>query len=446
METLQLIRKNTRIAGQITLPLSKSIVNRLLVLGQLSQTPLVIDPAGQADDVVRMIRLLQIMHDYQNVGSEGICELDCGNAGTVFRFLTAVCALEPGNWLLSGSIRMQERPVGLLVEALQRTGARIHYTGQHNYPPLLIDGGHWKGGDIGAIRGNISSQFMSALLLAGAFAENGIEFRIAGDLTSKPYLDMTESLIRKSGLEILNINNQHYKISPSAHQSIPLAHHHTSTPAHQHISFAHLHTSTLAHQHIEPDWSSASYFYSLAALSDEAKLLLNDLHLNSLQGDSVIAKIFADLGVVTVDGPEGIYIRKSDSFSLPARLEYDLRNYPDIAPTLAVCCAGLGLETRLYGLESLKIKESNRLEALCTELLKVGIASTTTADSILIPASDPKTIQKGVSIHTYRDHRIAMAFAPLALVCGEIRIEDPGVVDKSFPDFWTQFLQETDCF
>jgi 3-phosphoshikimate 1-carboxyvinyltransferase len=424
METLQLIRKNTRIAGQITLPLSKSIVNRLLVLGQLSQTPLVIDPAGQADDVVRMIRLLQIMHDYQNVGSEGICELDCGNAGTVFRFLTAVCALEPGNWLLSGSIRMQERPVGLLVEALQRTGARIHYTGQHNYPPLLIDGGHWKGGDIGAIRGNISSQFMSALLLAGAFAENGIEFRIAGDLTSKPYLDMTESLIRKSGLEIYNTNNQHYKIPPSAH----------------------LHINTSAHQHIEPDWSSASYFYSLAALSDEAKLLLNDLHLNSLQGDSIIAEIFADLGVVTVDGPEGIYIRKSDSFSLPARLEYDLRNYPDIAPTLAVCCAGLGLETRLYGLESLKIKESNRLEALCTELLKVGIASTTTADSILIPASDPKTIQKGVSIHTYRDHRIAMAFAPLALVCGEIRIEDPGVVDKSFPDFWTQFLQKTDCF
>jgi len=424
METQQFIRKNTSIPGTITLPLSKTIVNRLLVIAQLSQTPLVIDPAGQADDVVRMIRLLQSMRDYQNAGSEGICELDCGNAGTVFRFLTAVCALEPGNWLLSGSLRMQERPVGLLVEALQGTGARIHYTGQHNYPPLLIEGGQWKGGDVGTIRGNISSQFMSALLLAGAFAEKGIEFRITGDLTSKPYLDMTESLIKKSGIEIYNTDNQHYKILPSAH----------------------LHTSTFAHFHIEPDWSSASYFYSLAALSDKAELLLRDLHLNSLQGDAVIAEIFADLGVITEDSPEGIYIRKSGSFRLPDRFEYDLSHYPDMAPTLAVCSAGLGLETRLYGLESLKIKESNRLEALCTELLKVGIASTTTADSILIPASDPKTIQKGVSIHTYRDHRIAMAFAPLAMVCGEILIEDPGVVDKSFPDFWTQFLQGTGCF
>lgn len=414
MNMIHLQYPGGRLRGTIRLPLSKSILNRVLILAHLSDQAVELPATGQADDVVRMAALLRIIREQKSLKDAGVCTLDCGNAGTVLRFLAPVCAMEPGTWLLTGSRRMQERPVGPLVEALTKTGARIRYAAKEGYPPLRIEGGNWQGGDAGIIPGNISSQFLSALLMAGPFG-SGIRFQTYGTLSSRPYLDMTLSLLRNAGYRAEEPASGEFRVFPG-------------DP----------HTRPDWHLMYEPDWSGASYFYAMAALAPEAELMLEGLHESGLQGDAVTAGFFKDLGVESLDTAAGIVIRKTKNAEITAHFETHLRAFPDLAMTLAVCCAGLGIPARLGGLESLRIKESDRLLALQTELNKQGFYADIEQDSLILDPARNAAKPDSIPVETWQDHRIAMAFAPLALRFREIHLVNPEVVDKSFPLFWEQ--------
>lgn len=400
--------------GKVRLPLSKSIANRLLILAHLSGHSFPVDEAGQADDVVRMKTLLEKIRDHGHRHKSGICELDCGNAGTVLRFLLPVCALVPGEWMLLGSKRMQERPIGPLAEALQTGGARIQYTGTHGFPPLYIEGGYWTGGDAGVVPGNVSSQFLSSLLMAGPFCK-GIQFQTQGKISSRPYLNMTLDLMNRAGYKAEETGPGKFRAW------VPEAHRFTDW-------------SSL----LEPDWSGASYFYAMAALAPEAAIFLEGLSTDSVQGDAVTAGFFKSFGVESSRTGQGILIQKNREAVLPEVFDADLSDYPDLAMTLAVCCAGLEIPARLRGLGSLRIKESDRLAALQTELHRVGYRAGIEGDDLWIEAGIQAGVQPCPVIETYQDHRMAMAFAPLALRFHTVIIRNPGVVEKSFPLFWEQ--------
>ncbi len=387
--------------GTINLPASKSISNRLLAIRFLSQNDFEIKNLSTSDDTVLMETLLAEMQECRSA------ELDCENAGTVFRFLTAICAITEGNWTLTGCAQMQKRPIKPLVDALKSLGATIEYLGEDGFPPLRIQGKTLEGGDI-KIDSSISSQFISALLLIAPCMKNGLNITLDGEHVSLPYIQMTANLIHKAGAKA-NFDEQ------------------------GNIKIEGLYTDEIPAFTVEADWTSASYFYALAVLAKEADLFIPNLQKDSIQGDAIVAELFDPFGIKTRFTEEGAQITKC---MRPEDVSYmDFTNHPDLAQTMAVLCAMLGLEADLSGVETLKYKETDRLLALRTELKKIGIRTEYDEGSLLI---FPANIYVNEPIATYNDHRMAMAFSLLSARLNDIQIENPEVVSKSFPGYWEE--------
>lgn len=386
--------------GKLHITGSKSETNRLLLLQALFPG-FSIQNASQSDD-----------SDVMQAALKSNIELvDVHHAGTAMRFLTAYFShLEGREVVLTGSQRMQDRPIKVLVEALQMIGAEIDYEKKEGYPPLRIRGKKLTGGAV-SLPANISSQYISALLLIGPVLENGIQLNLVGKITSVPYIKMTLSLLENLGVQT-EFNGQTIRVSP---------HENTNTKT----------------QIVESDWSSASYFFSIVALSEKAEIHLTNYKENSLQGDRVLREIYNELGVFSSIENQNLILKKED-VDLPEVLYWDLSKAPDIAQTIAVSCYGLGIGCKLEGLHTLKIKETDRLQALYNELTKLGAKVKVTNDSLeLAPESN---FVSGCQIPTYNDHRMAMAFAPLSLKIPLI-IEDAEVVSKSYPSFWEDLEQ-----
>lgn len=383
--------------GHVTISGSKSESNRLLILK--SYYPyLQLKNLSDSDDTHHLKKAL--LSENNNI--------DIGHAGTAMRFLTAYFAAKVGREVvLTGSDRMKNRPIKILVEALQSIGADIQYTDKEGFPPLKINGKKIVKKRV-TIKGNVSSQYISALLLIAPSLENGLEIELIGKVTSVPYIKMTLALLNEIGIETQWDKNL--------------------------IQILHKKSISDRKITIESDWSSASYYYSLVALSENGKISLSSYKNNSLQGDNSLIDIYKHFGVETIFDENSITLvkQKKDINSLALNLV----NSPDLAQTVAVTCFGLGKACDLTGLHTLKIKETDRLVALKSELEKLGADIKITKDSLHLKAS--VNINKDIAINTYQDHRMAMAFAPLALKV-PIRINDSEVVTKSYTNFWKDF-------
>lgn len=385
-----LLQSNLRITG------SKSESNRSLLL-QALYANVTIDNISNSDDAEVMQKGLKI--------ENGV--VDIHHAGTAMRFLTSYFASQEGKVVtLTGSKRMTERPIKVLVEALQTLGASIEYEDNEGYPPIRITGKKITKNKV-SLPANISSQYISSLLLIAPSLENGLELELIGKITSVPYIKMTLALLTEIGVES-SFDGNSIKVQPK-------------------IS---VNTTNLV---VESDWSSASYFYSIVALCEVGtEITLSSYKKNSLQGDNVLSEIYKHFGVETSFNENHIKLCKTVEPKAET-LKIDLSNAPDIAQTIVVTCAGLGLGCHLTGLHTLKIKETDRLEALNVELSKLGANISVNDKSLTLESS--KNLKKDVAINTYKDHRMAMAFAPFALKM-PIIINDAGVVSKSYPDFW----------
>jgi 3-phosphoshikimate 1-carboxyvinyltransferase len=384
--------------SQLKLTGSKSETNRLLLLQALYPN-ISLENTSNSDDSEVMLKAL--------VSNSQL--IDVHHAGTAMRFLTAFFATqEEKEVVLTGSSRMKERPIKILVEALKQLGAEITYEENEGFPPIKIQGKKLTKSKV-SLPANVSSQYISALLLIAPKLENGLELTLEGEITSIPYIKMTLALLNEIDVETSFIENV-ISVKPTTYNLQP---------------------TTLI---IESDWSSASYWYSIVALSEiGTQITLSSYRQNSLQGDSALVEIYKDFGVETIfNNDNSITISKEKNPKL-ATFNSQLNNSPDIAQTIAVTCFGLGIGCYLTGLHTLKIKETDRLEALKTELSKLGANISVTDDSLTIQQSN--TLNSNIAIETYQDHRMAMAFAPLALKTSLI-IQDAEVVSKSYPTFW----------
>lgn len=396
-----MILNKTNIQGEITLNGSKSISNRILMIQAILGEEFSISGLSNAKDTVTLKSLLGKLE-------EPI--LDAGEAGTAYRFMTAYLAWKGNNQVLMGTKRMCERPIGVLADALNELGAKIRYVGKDGYPPLQMkahEGSEW--GKRITIGAHVSSQFISALLLIAPVLPNGMELIMEGKIISRPYIQMTLNLMEEFGILAL-WHNDMIKVPPQAYQA---------------KSFV-----------VEADWSAASYYYSLAAIASEAKIQLNGLQKESVQGDAVLVDIMKEFGVETTFNGQGILLEK-----VPCTIKefkYDCSDCPDLAQTLAVMCAALNVNGLLTGLETLTIKETDRIKAIKVELEKLGCVVDTTEDSLWIKKGLTNKKQ-AIKVSTYKDHRMAMAFAPLALILDEVTMEDKTVVCKSYPKFWEDF-------
>ncbi|MCG2609909.1 3-phosphoshikimate 1-carboxyvinyltransferase [Flavobacterium sp. SM15] len=389
--------KVSKIKSKATIAVSgsKSETNRLLLM-QVLYPNLILENSSNSDDSEVMLKALS--------GSETL--KDIHHAGTAMRFLTAYFAVQDANEVvLTGSNRMQERPIKILVEALRQLGAEIHYEQNEGFPPLRIKGKKLVENKV-SLPADISSQYISALLLIAPKLQNGLELTLEGKITSVPYIQMTLAVLKELGISA-EFEGQIFKVKPKF-----------EIPASKFI--------------IESDWSSASYFYSIVALSEVGtQIQLSSYKKNSLQGDSVLMEIYRDLGVETTFEENTLLLEKVACILQP--ISRDLNNSPDIAQTIAVTCFGLGVGCHLTGLHTLKIKETDRLLALKNELGKLGARVSVTEDSLTLEPA--QNIRSGIEIATYQDHRMAMAFAPLALKT-DLVIQEAEVVSKSYPDFW----------
>lgn len=399
---LPTIKTNLQISG------SKSETNRLLVLQALYPN-LVLENTSSSDDSEVMLNALQ---NFQ-LPTSNFQLVDVHHAGTAMRFLTAYFAIQEGREVIvTGSPRMKERPIKILVDALQQLGAEITYEEKEGFPPLRIRGNKIVKNSV-ALPANVSSQYISALLLIAPKLENGLELVLEGEITSLPYIKMTLALLHQIGVTTLFENN-------------------TIKVTHQSSAITHFPIT------VESDWSSASYWYSIVALSEIGfQVTLSNFKKNSLQGDSALVALYKDFGVGTTFNAETITISKINS-STQKPLVFHLASNPDLAQTIAVSCFGLGIGCQLTGLHTLKIKETDRLVALQTELTKLGAEVQVTSEALLLqPAA---YIKSDIVISTYQDHRMAMAFAPLALKT-TLTIEEAEVVSKSYPNFWNDLKQ-----
>jgi len=395
---LKISNTNKHLSGNIKITGSKSESNRLLILQALYPN-LKISNLSNSDDTHYLQKALKSTDQL----------IDIHHAGTAMRFLTAYFStIEGREVVLTGSKRMTERPIKLLVDALRKMGADISYEKNDGYPPIRIKGKKLEAETV-SLEANISSQYISALMLIASSLPNGLEINLEGKITSTPYIKMTLEILQRAGITGTFEGNT-IKVEPSQQ----------------------LEEQTLA---VESDWSSASYFYSLAAICESADLKLSTYRKTSLQGDSCLAEIYKQFGVTTTFEGDHIILTKRPG-SKPKHIEENLQNSPDIAQTIAVTCLALNVPCNLTGLHTLKIKETDRLEALKTEIEKFGSKVKVTQDSLeLFPEED---LSKKVSVATYNDHRMAMAFAPLGLKV-PFEIEDAEVVSKSYPGFWEDF-------
>ena len=397
---IQIIAPRFPINCSIKLSGSKSLSNRLLLLKEILDLKIDLKNLSDSEDTTLLLKALRQIKEAKN---KNINILD---AGTDMRFLTALLAIKKGTWTITGSDRMKKRPIGELVSALKSLGADIEFLEKENYPPLEINGKIILGGAL-KIDASQSSQFISALLLISPKLKNGLVLTLKNRIVSSPYIEMTAALLKKFNVPISKLKNTYTVNSSTKSKQIKVI-------------------------KIESDWSSASYWYSICALSKNAKIELNFLNKKSLQSDSILPELYKILGVETKYKKNSIIIsrKKLETKSI----NYNFINCPDIAQTFAVTCFGLGICAKLYGLSTLKFKESDRIIALKTELEKMGAKLVITNNSIELKKS--KAIQFEGVIETYNDHRMAMSFSPLALVYNSIKIANPEVVSKSYPRFW----------
>ncbi len=389
-------RGNRVIQSEISLTPSKSITNRVLLIQALSEEYFDIQNESNSDDSIVLKNILN------NLTNDTI---DAKEAGTAFRFLTAFLSIQEGEYLLTGSERMKKRPVGKLVQALQSLGGEINYQESLNYPPLKITGKKISGGKI-VIDASESSQFVSALLLIAPKFSNGLEIELAGEVFSRPYISMTVSLMKYFGVDVFSENNK-IVVPHGKYRARSIR--------------------------IENDWSSASFWYLAAALSDSAEIHLKNLSANSIQGDSVIMDIMKQFNIDSIVSNDDVVIKKNVLKATLAFFEYNFSSCPDLVIPVAFTCAGLRIPSVFSGVRNLRIKESDRLIAIQTELLKTGCRVELLDDSFSIL---PIQINHPISMfNSHNDHRMVMAEAMLSMVFNEVSIDDFSPVSKSYPEF-----------
>lgn len=398
-----IIQAPQQLNSTIKLPASKSICNRALVIHAMAGCTFPLNNLSDCDDTEVIVNALKDMPDTINIKA----------AGTAMRFMTAYLASTPGIHTITGTERMKNRPIAVLVDALKRLGADIEYVEKEGYPPLRIQGKVLEGGSLEVV-GNISSQYISALLMIGPILKKGLELKLTGDIASRPYIDLTLCTMRQFGAEAKWTDIDTITVAPKPY-----------TP--------------IARYTIESDWSASSYWYEIMALhgNPESQIQLEGLTDNTKQGDSVVKYIFSLLGVksdfANRDCISPLKL-KAHRCTLP-RLDYDFTGSPDLAQTIVVACCAMGVKFRFTGLATLKIKETDRIEALKCELKKVGYVIHDENDNTLY--WDGETCEASLApIDTYEDHRMAMAFAPLAFKFPQLQINHPEVVTKSYPHFW----------
>jgi 3-phosphoshikimate 1-carboxyvinyltransferase len=384
----------------INLPASKSISNRALILHALGKGSVVPDNLSDCDDTKVIINALKTMPPV----------IDIKAAGTAMRFMTAYLSVTPGEHVITGTDRMKHRPIRVLVDALRKLGAQIEYTEEEGFPPLRITGETLDGGML-EIPGDVSSQYISALLMIGPAMKNGLKLRLTGNIVSRPYIDLTLHVMHEFGISVEWTDVDMISVS---HQEIGERRY-----------------------TIENDWSASSYWYEILAMinDDESRVTLPGLKDASRQGDSAVRYLFSMLGVKTAFRTSNEVVLTRHMRSLP-RLDYDFINQPDLAQTLVVTCATLGIPFHFTGLGNLRIKETDRIEAMKTEMRKLGYVLDDSVETELSWNGERCEAEEKPVIDTYEDHRMAMAFAPTAILLGEIRINNPEVVTKSYPGYW----------
>ncbi len=395
----QVSTKIKTIKGSINLPASKSISNRALIINALCYSPYPLRNLSDSDDTHVLAAAL----------SSNSNKFDIGHAGTAMRFLTAYLAKIVGEWEITGSERMQQRPIKILVDALNSLGAQISYLKNEGYPPLKIYGSNLSGKTV-ELDGSVSSQYITALLLIAPTLQNGLTLKLNGDITSRSYIELTLRLMAKFGIQYSWEGNE---ITVPEQNYFP-------------IDFT-----------VEADWSGASYWYEILSLCESGEIFLENLELESLQGDSAIAKWFGQFGVFSTQKENGVLLSKSGNIQ-PEKLELDFIENPDVAQTMACLCVAKQIPFHFTGLKTLKIKETDRISALQNELARFGAEITEPEHGEL--SWDGKIKQSSIKqnplIQTYHDHRMALAFAPMVLAGYRLSIEDPLVVTKSYPGFW----------
>ena len=396
------------------------------MLNAISGAPLgLLSNVSDCDDTTVMMEALFLLEMERREGTDCMLkpEVNVKGAGTAMRFLTALLSVTPGTHTITGSERMCHRPIGILVEALRTLGAQIEYLGEEGFPPLCITGSTLCGGIL-ELAGNVSSQFISALLMIAPRLTSDLTIRLKGEIVSRPYIDMTLEMMREHGAKVKWLDGNTLYVAALPYKPTPYL--------------------------IESDWSAASYWYEIMLLSDNCNetATLTGLFANSLQGDSAVAEMFKELSVASftlssgTDEPKTMLVRRGQ---MARRVEWDFTKTPDLAQTMVVTCAMKGVAFRFSGLQSLRIKETDRIAALVTELGKLGVRLEVEGDSVISwagpdeqPEGEIAYLQPlpGTSIDTYDDHRMAMAFAPVAMVLGSIDINNPEVVSKSYPRYW----------
>ena len=398
---IQLTAPN-QIQATIQLPSSKSICNRALIIRALAQSHAPIENLSDCDDTRVMVKALQEMKPV----------IDIMAAGTAMRFLTAYLSVTEGSHLITGTERMKQRPIRILVDALRSLGAQIEYAGNEGFPPLKITGTELTQSEI-SLPGNVSSQYISALLMIGPVLKKGLRLTLTGEIISRPYIDLTLQLMNRNGADAGWTGPNILEVKPQPYQPTPY--------------------------YIESDWSAASYWYEIVALSKhEAVVTLPGLFAQSPQGDAKVAELFEQLGVCTQREGNSVTLKQTHTHT--DRMEYNFVNQPDLAQTFVVTCAMLRIPFRFSGLQSLKIKETDRMAALIAEMRKLGYVLEESEGSVLSWNGTRCAPDESPAIDTYEDHRMAMAFAPAALCNSALRIRNPHVVSKSYPRFWEDLL------
>lgn len=405
-----LITRPQHLSARVELPRSKSLSNRALIIGKLcGASKDSIKDLSDCDDTFVMQRALNILES-EDGGQPSI--IDVQAAGTSMRFLTALLSVTPGVHIITGTERMRKRPIGVLVDALRKLGANISYVENEGYPPLRIEGGKLNGGSV-ELAGNVSSQYVSALLMIGPTLEQGLTLHLTGEIVSLPYINMTLALMKHFGAVAEWADECTVSVHPQRYNST--------------INYT-----------VEADWSAASYWFEMLALADSTNDFIELPGANaeeSLQGDSWVADAFKKLGV---DYMAPRYVRTNQHAT---RLEEDFTECPDLAQTFVVTCCMLNVPFRFTGLQSLRIKETDRISALQTELRKLGYVVDAIGDCEMTWSGQRCQPEEEPVIKTYDDHRMAMAFAPIALIRGSIFIENPEVVSKSYPQYWEHLIQ-----
>lgn len=387
-----------KINGSLRLAGSKSISNRLLILQALSGERIALENLSDSEDTKVLQKALSSTTE----------TVDVGIAGTAMRFLTAYYAVQKSAVVLTGAERMKQRPIKELVKALRSLGAEIEYLEKEGYPPLKISGNKLKGGHV-KIKANVSSQFISALLMVAPYLDKGLDLELEGEILSKPYILMTLSLMKQQGVEAF-WNENVIKVNPGKYRCKT--------------------------KEVESDWSSISYLYELVALSDEGGIQVFSVDENSVQGDNKVMEIFQGFGVESVINDRVLTLKKIPQFKLPNSLDFDCADTPDLAQTIAATACGLGISVNITGLSNLPLKETNRLEALKNELEKCGAHVQIINNEALEIIPTAFITSKELSFETYGDHRMALCLAPLALKSKSITVDDAAVVNKSYKSYW----------